>query len=1204
MKLTKLQLSGFKSFADTTTIEFGEGVTAIVGPNGCGKSNVSDAVRWVLGAQSARLLRGGKMEDVIFQGSTGRPPLNVAEVSLFLDNSEGVLPIAYQEVQITRRLSRSGQSDYLLNKAPVRLRDVQDLLRGTGLGSEAGVVIEAKMIDLLLSDRASERRSLFEEAAAIGLYRDRKHSTERRLEETALDLQRVDDLISEVQSQIRSLARQKGKAERYNRLVGEKFLVDLTLAKKQLEELAEAVSGMEARHAELQVRLPKAREAVAHAEEYREDRAGNRTVVEAQRTEIAQRLSNVQVEIGRLDGDLALTREKLANAATRNQRATEERAVMQARAVQGARDAEAATEELAVAQTEFDGIQKELDSRAEAEAQVRERLGRSRDRVRQLEEDGQNRTHRVKSYEGERGALEVDLGSLREQVQHATTEATRCRALLAAAQDKLRAATDREAGTEEAARKAAGEADRCRHLVAETRELEASSRAALRRAEDTVAQLSARKQALGDLERDRVGLAPGAAELLSHRAMFGNAVLGPLSDFISTGRDDAALAERLLGEWVHAVLVRDESAIQAIRAWHDEADPGALVLLPGTPPSRDGDSHPLEGRVKVTSPVAEAWVGALLGGSEVIDGNGRVLKQGNGAVLLTGESGPSGPLQRRAELESLEGEVGTAGTAFDEAQATLTAAIERLARVERELTEAAGTAETARGEEHTAVAVKDDAERTTASLRRELETIEGQVDRLTERVTGTERRIEELDQALTEEESAQARTEEELGSAREELAKLETEQESAREARVHWQVQAAHVEGRLNSARDKLERARQARTDAEANSERLTEEMARLDTDSAEVSAQQAGWKERRAECRVAALELGAASKDAEDALTAANDELESAERSLHSVRATHDELNEEHHHLELKVAEVAADRRGIVERVETEWKKPIDTLLAELEPLDLDLEGLRDEAGRIRDTLEKIGPVNPLAVEEHAEETKRLAFLTSQRDDLVAARQSLVQAIREIDATAKAMFLETFESVREHFLSVFQTLFGGGECDLRLTDPDDPLESEIEIHAAPRGKRTQRIHLLSSGERTLVAVSLLFSIYLTKPSPFCLMDEVDAPLDDANVGRFTKLLDQFKHDTQFIVITHNPRTMHSTDAIYGVTMQEPGVSTIVGVRLTEHGAAKTEPQKPENQKPGSQKPVAQEPEPVGAEEAPALPPEPSPPRPEATVGR
>ena len=277
MKLTRLELSGFKSFADTVTLTFEQGVTAIVGPNGCGKSNVSDSVRWVLGEQSARLLRGGKMEDVIFQGSTGRRPVNVTEVSLYLDNSDGDLPIAYREVVVTRRLSRSGQSDYLLNGSPVRLRDIQDLLRGTGLGSDAGVVIEAKMIDLLLSDRADERRSLFEEAAGIGLYRDRKHSTERRLEETATDLQRVEDLIAEVQSQIRSLARQRGKAERHVKLSEEKFAVQVTLARRLLDRLRDEAAGMQARFAELAELLPAARQRLHDCEQHREDgRAGPR----------------------------------------------------------------------------------------------------------------------------------------------------------------------------------------------------------------------------------------------------------------------------------------------------------------------------------------------------------------------------------------------------------------------------------------------------------------------------------------------------------------------------------------------------------------------------------------------------------------------------------------------------------------------------------------------------------------------------------------------------------------------------------------------------------------------------------------------------------------------------------------------------------------------------------------------------------------
>ena len=299
-------------------------------------------------------------------------------------------------------------------------------------------------------------------------------------------------------------------------------------------------------------------------------------------------------------------------------------------------------------------------------------------------------------------------------------------------------------------------------------------------------------------------------------------------------------------------------------------------------------------------------------------------------------------------------------------------------------------------------------------------------------------------------------------------------------------------------------------------------------------------------------LELEAAAADVDLEVAAAEDALSTAEADLASHRHRLESLGEEYHHLELQVTEEGARKRSIIERVEAEWKKPIDVLVDEAPELDLDRESLEAESSRIAINLEQIGPINPLAVEEHAEESKRLDFLTTQRDDLVAGRQSLQQAIREIDGTARNMFLETFTAVQANFNKVFQTLFGGGECDLRLANPDEPLDSEIDIHAAPRGKRTQRIHLLSSGERTLVAASLLFSIYLTKPSPFCLMDEVDAPLDDANVGRFTRLLDEFKQTTQFIVITHNPRTMQAADAVYGVTMQEPGCSTIVGVRLGE----------------------------------------------------
>ena len=1152
MRLSKLELSGFKSFADSATLTFKDGVTAIVGPNGCGKSNVSDAVRWVLGEQSARILRGGKMEDVIFQGSTARRPVNVTEVSLFLDNTDGDLPIAYREVQITRRLSRSGQSDYLLNGTVVRLRDIQDLLRGTGLGTDSGVVIEAKMIEWLLSDRAEDRRSLFEEAAGIGLYRDRRQTTERRLEETGGDLQRVEDLIAEVQSQLRSLARQKGKAERHARLMEEKFAVQLTLAKRHLTDLGEQMASSERRHGELELELPRAREALVALEERRDETARARALAESQRTDIARRLGDERLELGRLDGDLALAAERLANAAARKLRASEERGQMESRRQQATRERELAQAEHAGAQTERERIQAELTARTAAEQEVRLRLGEQRQLVRQLEEEIQTRVQTLRALEGERHSLESDLASLREQ---AATASARRQAAVAEQEVAERRRADAVEVAERhglEAKRTAAEAERARHLVGELRRREALERADKRTAEETLAQMTARRQALEELERDRVGLAPGAAALLSAREQFGDTIIGPLSDFIRTGREDAELAERLLGEWVHAVLVRDESALPAILAWHAAEQPGAIALLPASLlPAGAPGADPMAHRLYAQGP-AEGWVRAFLSGTEPLDPAGRALRRPNGAILLAGAPSPSGPLRRRAELESLATDVSEAQATLHRADLALGATVARLAEAEADQETAGHAADQAREGERVAIASREDAIRIANTVGRELGEAETNLRALTERIERSERRLQEIDAALTEGDLARARLDENLGQARALLADLETQQESARDARVHWQVQEAQLQARIDGAKTALDRAMRVGSEADHAAVSLAGELDQIETDTAQLAAQQAQWIEARGERRVAVTELETAAAEADQAAAATGLALETAEAELHQNRDRVAALTEEYHRLELEMTEATGRRRSIVERVETEWRKPLDTLLAEAPMLELDLETLENESRRIIEALETIGPVNALAVEEHAEEAKRLEFLVAQRDDLVAARQSLQQAIREIDGTARQMFMETFTAIRANFLNVFQTLFGGGECDLKLATPDDPLESEIDIHAAPRGKKVQRIHLLSTGERYLVAVSLLFSIYLTKPSPFCLMDEVDAPLDDANVGRFIRLLEEFRKSTQFIVITHNPRTMQAAEAVYGVTMQEPGVSSIVGVRLGE----------------------------------------------------
>jgi chromosome segregation protein len=412
-------------------------------------------------------------------------------------------------------------------------------------------------------------------------------------------------------------------------------------------------------------------------------------------------------------------------------------------------------------------------------------------------------------------------------------------------------------------------------------------------------------------------------------------------------------------------------------------------------------------------------------------------------------------------------------------------------------------------------------------------------------------RIETLSNTGRDVEAKIAEREAAVIGAREMLANAERSQEEAREQRTASQIRRAQAQAQLEVASDRHRHLNEEFTSATGRLESLQLELTGLSSADAQLRDQLSQWQ-ADLDSRQAALEAAEQKlTDAERAVHELDERLTTDEHSLVEMRRHTAGLGEELHSAELRYTELAGKRAAITERLEAEWKKPVDELLAGAEVFELDDETLRSEAALVREQLEALGPVNPLAIEEHEEETKRLGFLTTQRDDLSSAKNSLQQAIREIDTTARELFLQTFVRVRENFRNIFMTLFGGGECDLRLENPESPLEGDIEIHASPRGKRTQRIHLLSSGEKALVALSLLFGIFLTKPSPFCLLDEVDAPLDDQNIGHFVRMLNRFKNNTQFIVITHNPRTTtEAADAVYGVTMQEPGVSSLVSVRM------------------------------------------------------
>ena len=1151
MRLTKLELHGFKSFADQLHLDFGEGVTAIVGPNGCGKSNVSDAVRWVLGEQRPRLLRGLKMEEVIFQGSTARRPVNIAEVSLHFSNEDGILPVAFQEVVITRRLSRSGESEYLLNRAPCRLRDIHDLVSNTGLGADAGVVIEARMIDALLSDRPDDRRELFEEAAGVSLYRDRRRTTERRLEETTVDLARLDDLIGEVQSQVRSLARQRKKAERHVDLNARRFDLELTLASRDMASWKDELARLTTKVDALREEAPESERRVSAAEQSREAAYCARSGAEQKRGELARSVMSEQQDVMRLEGELRVAEERQRNATARRTRAEDERRQGEQLNLQLTTDREQALASRAAVEQEVANARSALTAREQAEDGARAALADARaayDAAERSAGEARDASRRValdrESAEQERGELsQRSAAAAAERAQHADARATAGREL-AVAERTAADATTRAQDAERALAEARARADAARAN-------DAAARAALLAAEERLAALQGKVNALDALEKDRVGLAPATARLLADRAEFGEgAIIGPLSDFITAESTSAALIERFLGNTVHAVLVRDAAAARAIGEWHARVNPGALLLLPlDGPLFADADRGTLASRV-TASEIARAWVRNLLGHVRASD-DGAAFVDARGAVWLPGEAGGPGPLRRRAELGALREQLGALESARNAARAGTEQARGALDGAERAVAAATESADAAQ-------AVTREAEDARAAIALRAKRHENEIANSEALAARIGERDAELDLRLSLLETEGTRAQEQITgsanaveSAKEALERAERAQETAREERTRRHVELAQTEAKLEMAGERERRLADEVTTADRKVHALATELGELDRADHELAERMTQWRHDADVRRSALGGHERALQDAESGVRASDERLHESERALDAARDASTALAEELHQAELRFTELSGRRTAIKERLEAEWRRPLDAMFASLAPVDLEDDALRDEVSRLREELEQIGPVNALAVEEHDEEVKRLDFLTAQRADLVSAKNSLHQAIREIDATARALFLETFQQIQLNFRQIFLTLFGGGECDLRLEDPEQPLDCDIEIHASPRGKRTQRIHLLSSGERALVALSLLFGIFLTKPSPFCLLDEVDAPLDDANIGRFVRMLNQFKAKTQFIVITHNPRTTtEAADAVYGVTMQEPGVSSFVSVRM------------------------------------------------------
>ncbi len=1165
MRIKSLTLHGFKSFADRTKIELHEGITAVIGPNGCGKSNISDALRWVLGEQRPTAIRGSRMEEAIFGGTAQRHPIHRAEVALTLTNEDGALALPYSEVVIGRTVYRGGESEYSLNGAPCRLRDVHDLCRDTGLGANAYAVIESRMIDAILSDRAEERRALFEEAAEVGRYKDRRRVALRRLEQAEADLQRLEDVLVEVQSKVRSLAQQRGRAERHTRLKARLLQLEVAVADARLARTEERLVEAEAELIELQRTRPSEEAGLQTAETEAETLRVEQAELERERAQLAHRVEEARREVEERERERLVAQERRTAAAARINALDQELSRLGAR-----RDG--VTEQLAAAREAAGEAATAHEHRAEAAAGFRLEMETVEAAARDALATWESARERAESARRELERFVTELDTATDRAREREEELERRRPALdeleseaARLATELEAATGREA--ELGAREAALEGELEEARVAVTR-----AEAELRDARERVASLE------GELSAARAR-ASGLAALLASSALLPEGVTalleagldgveGVLAEFIEAPPPWAAAIESNLGAYLNGVVVRDWRVVEAVRGWLEgQSAGGGVIVLPLDPGplATDGasDGASLLDHVQVQGAGAP-WARSLLravatrdAGSAIapaerawVDASGTGQDRW-GAVHLGGAARGEGVLTRRAALSAerervadLETRLEAARAEVDRAAAMVTGGEGKLERVEAELVELGGAL-------REAAADRGSAEARLRRLKDEREDLSGRIEQLEafrvsavevtetaeERRASLERALVEADEALAAERSRSRKAQEAVEAKRAELHAVELElarSEAALTGRNDALARAEETLRELDERAAAIETERAAQEEVAADSERIATEAER------EIGE----GIERRSELETALAGL-------EERISRGREAMEQRESYLREARRAEREHADRRHALELEVTQLKAARASVHERLEAEWDSTLEELRERVEPPDdLARESWETELDEVRRSIARIGPVNLLAQQEYDEEKARLEFLGAQRDDLVGARDDLKDSIRRINRSAAEAFMSTFEQVRENFLRTFQTLFEGGECDLWLEDPADPLDSPIEISASPRGKRTQRIHLLSGGERALTALALLFAIYLAKPSPFCLLDEVDAPLDETNILRFVNMLEQFKADTQFIVITHNPRTIEGADWIYGVTMQEPGVSSMVGVQF------------------------------------------------------
>ena len=1182
MRLKKLQLQGFKTFADKTEIEFAPGVTAIVGPNGSGKSNLGDAVLWVLGEQKASALRGSKAADVIFSGSDGRRASGMAEVSLTVDNSDGGLPLEFGEVVITRRAYRTGEGEYFLNKAPCRLKDIYELFLDTGVGRESYSLVNQGQIDAVLSVNAEDRRGLFEEAAGIKKYRVKKREALRKLEATEANLLRVRDIQSEISGRVEPLRRQAERAETHQTLKARLKLIessliicDLRLAETQLQtskqareeqqaaalefgrRLADAEAAAQdiaARHAAAEAALEQGRAALTAA-------AAAAERAESGRALAAQRADGLRQSQRLLAGELeelgerrdALTRQ-IADLEAEMARVRGEEADLR-------RDVQARQTEVQALGERIAALNRQAERRRTESLQLARRQAAR-------EADAARASARVAELEAGRPELAADAERLAAAVSEANTDAGAARAASDAARTALPAAD-----------KAA--ADALAHRDAARAGLQAAQ-AGAQAAQSAAVALGTRLRALQELEETQEGYFQGVRAVFDAKkrgALMGEFTV--VADALQTPAGFEVALETALAASLQDIITDTEEAAKAAIAYLHDHRAGRATFLPLNRMRPGRDTLDLSGTWGLTGilgaaldivtfdlkfrPALEVLLGRVfvceglddaLRASSAAKGWSRIVTRTGEIVLPTGalsggrQSGRTANiLGRKTEIASAQKELAAKESALEAGRSALTAAEAGREAAERAVSDAQAARQSA-------AAAKTDAERRAeraVSEMRRAEDAHAQSVKRIESAGATLAQAREhaarMEAALESGSMETVGADETQASEAGELARLIGEQGGLQAALTGVRIALATASEKTSSLDRALRSAKADRTGQADQQERRARQAAAGAEELLALSAQASVREEDLLAARTARLAAEAALTERTEARAALLGESYAANAQMRSLGEARAKARDAVHQNEVQEARLTAQRDTLAGRLWDEYEIALaDALALPEDPETAD--GAPAEVARLRREVRLLGDVNPAAIAEYEEIRARHEFLLTQAADLEDSRAKILAAIQEIDEGTRGVFLDTFHAVGAAFETLFTRLFGGGRTELVLTAPNDILETGVDILVQPPGKKRQNLALLSGGERALTAAALLFAFLYVKPSPFCVLDEVDAPLDGANVERFADLLREFGLKTQMIVITHNPTTMEAAPVWYGVTMSQPGTSRVLGMQV------------------------------------------------------